>query len=34
MGAKGQLTGHDGGLSHKQWLLEFERLTLQISLFS
>ena len=34
IGANGQLTGYAGGLSRKQWLLEFERPTLQGSLFS
>lgn len=33
IGAAGQLTGYAGGLARKRWLLEFERPTLQTSLF-
>ncbi|MDU0369821.1 methylated-DNA--[protein]-cysteine S-methyltransferase [Hymenobacter endophyticus] len=33
IGAAGQLTGYAGGLARKRWLLEFERPSLQTSLF-
>ena len=33
IGANGQLTGYAGGLSRKRWLLDFERPSLQTSLF-
>lgn len=33
IGASGQLTGYAGGLDRKRWLLEFERPTVQTSLF-
>ncbi|RSK50833.1 methylated-DNA--[protein]-cysteine S-methyltransferase [Hymenobacter rigui] len=33
IGANGQLTGYAGGLSRKRWLLDFERPSIQTSLF-
>jgi len=33
IGASGQLTGYAGGLPRKKWLLDFERPTLQATLF-